>query len=146
MKIMAPAGDQDRLLAAIKAGADEVYMGVAGFGARRFAKNFSVDEYADVIDLAHRSNVAVHLTFNTVLSDSEINLAYPDIKRLYETGLDGVIVQDFGVASWLRESFPDLSLCASTQLSPGNHYEGSSQNFQHFSQNWLPKSIPISFL
>lgn len=143
MKIMAPVGDQDRLLAAIKAGADEVYMGVAGFGARRFAKNFSVDEYADAIDLAHRSNVAVHLTFNTVLSDSEINLAYPDIKRLYETGLDGVIVQDFGVASWLRESFPDLLLCASTQLSPGNHYELNWMKEQGFKRAVLARELSL---
>lgn len=123
MRIMAPAGDFDRLAAAVKAGADEVYMGVAGFGARRFAKNFSVDEYAAAIDFAHRSNVSVHLTFNTVLSDAELELVYPDMKRLYESGLDEVIVQDFGVVSWFRDNFPELSLCASTQLSPGNAAE-----------------------
>lgn len=120
---MAPAGDIDRLHAALKAGADEVYMGVAGFGARRFAKNFTVDEYTDAIDLAHRSNTSVHMTFNTILSDAELELIYPDMKRLYEAGLDEIIVQDLGAVQWLQENFPELPLCASTQFSPGNAKE-----------------------
>ncbi|MBQ9813011.1 MAG: U32 family peptidase [Thermoguttaceae bacterium] len=143
MKIMAPAGDRERLEAAIKAGADEVYMGVAGFGARRFAKNFSVDEYVAAIDLAHRSNVSVHLTFNTILSDAELNLVYPDLKRLYEAGLDEVIVQDFGVASWLRESFPELPLCASTQLSPGNAIELNWFEKQGFKRAVLARELSL---
>ncbi|MBP5621532.1 MAG: U32 family peptidase, partial [Thermoguttaceae bacterium] len=143
MKIMAPAGDQERLVAAIKAGADEVYMGVAGFGARRFAKNFSVDEYAAAIDLAHRSNVSVHLTFNTILSDAELNFVYPNLKRLYETGLDEVIVQDFGVATWLRESFPELPLCASTQLSPGNAIELNWYEKQGFRRAVLARELSL---
>ena len=112
MKIMAPAGDAERLSAAIKAGADEVYMGIAGFGARRFAKNFSVDEYARAIDEAHRCDVSVHLTFNTIMSDAELDGVYADMKRLYETGLDEAIVQDMGVATWLRENFPELRVDA----------------------------------
>ncbi len=118
MKIMAPAGDAERLTAAIKAGADEVYMGIAGFGARRFAKNFSVEEYARAIDEAHRSDVSVHLTFNTIMSDAELEGVYADMKRLYEAGLDEAIIQDMGAATWLRDNFPELRLCASTQLSP----------------------------
>lgn len=123
MKIMAPAGDSDRLDAALKAGADEVYMGLVGYGARRFAKNFSVDEFCAALDKAHRANVSVHLTFNTVMTDAEMERVYPDLKRLYENGLDAAIVQDFGVVSALKEFFPELKLCASTQLSPANSAE-----------------------
>ncbi len=140
---MAPAGDYERLVAAIKAGADEVYMGVAGFGARRFAKNFSVEEYVDAIDFAHRSNVAVHLTFNTILSDAELDLVYSDVKRLYESGLDEVIVQDFGVASWLRGNFPDLPLCASTQLSPGSVAELNWFEKQGFARAVLARELSL---
>jgi len=143
MKITAPAGDYERLTAAIKAGADEVYMGVAGFGARRFAKNFSVEEYVDAIDFAHRSNVDVHLTFNTILSDAELELVYPDIKRLYEAGLDEVIVQDFGVASWLRGNFPELPLCASTQLSPGSVAELDWFEKQGFARAVLARELSL---
>lgn len=143
MKIMAPAGDKERLNAAIKAGADEVYMGVAGFGARRFAKNFSVEEYCEAIDLAHRSNVSVHLTFNTMLSDAELELVYPDIKRLYEQGLDEAIVQDLGVAQWLKTNFPELPLCASTQLSPGNIQELNWYEQQGFKRVVLARELSL---
>lgn len=143
MKIMAPAGDSERLEAAIKAGADEVYMGVAGFGARRFAKNFSVDEYAAAIDRAHRAGVSVHLTFNTVLSDAELDLVYPDIKRLYEAGLDEAIVQDLGAAQWLRSNFPELRLCASTQLSPANGVECSWYEKHGFTRAVLARELSL---
>ena len=143
MKIMAPAGDFDRLVAAVKAGADEVYMGVAGFGARRFAKNFSVEEYADAIDFAHRSNVSVHLTFNTVLSDAELDLVEPDLRRLYEAGLDEVLVQDFGAVSFLRDRFPDLPLCASTQFSPGTAAELNWLAAQGFHRAVLARELSL---
>ena len=143
MKIMAPAGDFDRLVAAVKAGADEAYMGVAGFGARRFAKNFSVEEYADAIDFAHRSNVSVHLTFNTVLSDAELDLVEPDLRRLYEAGLDEVIVQDFGAVSFLRDRFPDLPLCASTQFSPGTAAELNWLAAQGFGRAVLARELSL---
>ncbi|MBR5626415.1 MAG: U32 family peptidase [Thermoguttaceae bacterium] len=117
MKIMAPAGDYERMSAAIAAGADEVYMGIAGFGARRFATNFSVDEYCRALDEAHRYGVRVHLTLNTILSDTEFEVVHPGVTRLYEAGLDAVIVQDFGVVRWLQENFPKLPLHASTQMS-----------------------------
>ncbi|MBQ7028947.1 MAG: U32 family peptidase [Thermoguttaceae bacterium] len=143
MKIMAPAGDFDRLVAAVKAGADEAYMGVAGFGARRFAKNFSVEEYADAIDFAHRSNVSVHLTFNTVLSDAELDLFEPDLRRLYEAGLDEVIVQDFGAVAFLRDRFPDLPLCASTQFSPGTAAELNWLAAQGFGRAVLARELSL---
>ena len=144
MKIMAPAGDFDRLVAAIKAGADEVYMGVAGFGARRFAKNFSVEEYASALDYAHRANVEVHLTFNTILSDAELDLVYSDIKRLYEAGLDEVIVQDYGVASWFQSNFPELPLCASTQLSPASALELNWYAEQGFRRAVLARELSLA--
>ena len=143
MKIMAPAGDRERLNAAIQAGADEVYMGLAGFGARRFAKNFDAAEYCAAIDFAHRSNVDVHLTFNTVLSDAELNLVYPDLKRLYECGLDEVIVQDLGAAAWLRDAFPELPLCASTQLSPASGIELEWFEKQGFKRVVLARELSL---
>ncbi|MGI6402055.1 MAG: peptidase U32 family protein [Thermoguttaceae bacterium] len=144
MKIMAPAGDSDRLDAALKAGADEVYMGLVGFGARRFAGNFAVDEYCAAIDKAHLANVSVHLTFNTVLSDAEFEEAYPDLKKLYEAGLDSVILQDFGAISWFKERFPALKLCASTQLSPANSFEVDWYEEQGFSRVVLARELTLN--
>ena len=146
MKIMAPAGDFERLEAAIKAGADEVYMGVAGFGARRFAKNFTVEEYADAIDYAHKRGVDVHLTFNTMLADAELDQVYPGMKRLYEAGLDAVIVQDFGVVRWFQENFPEISLCASTQLSPASALELNWYEENGFARAVLARELSLDEL
>ena len=146
MKIMAPAGDFERLEAAIKAGADEVYMGVAGFGARRFAKNFTVEEYADAIDYAHKRGVDVHLTFNTMLADAELDQVYPGMKRLYEAGLDAVIVQDFGVVRWFQENFPEISLCASTQLSPASALELNWYEANGFTRAVLARELTLDEL
>ncbi|MGN1274455.1 MAG: peptidase U32 family protein, partial [Thermoguttaceae bacterium] len=71
MKIMAPSGNIDCMNAAIRAGADEVYMGISGFGARRFAKNFSVQEYCDAVGEAHRYGTAVNVTLNTIMAQEE---------------------------------------------------------------------------
>ncbi|MDD3585546.1 MAG: U32 family peptidase [Thermoguttaceae bacterium] len=117
IKITAPAGDQARFEAALKGGADEIYMGLSGYGARRFAGNFSCDEYCKSIDQAHRAGATVHLTLNTIMSERELDTVGPQIKKLYHAGLDAVIVQDFGVARWLRSFFPELPIHASTQMS-----------------------------
>ena len=54
MKIVAPAGNMERFYAAVKAGAQEIYMGLKGFGARRNAENFTLDEYKEALDYAHK--------------------------------------------------------------------------------------------
>lgn len=114
---MAPAGGPDAFDAALRAGADEIYMGVAGYGARQFAQNFSVEQYCRSIETAHLFGAKVNLTFNTLLTDSERESAFPWLNQLYEAGLDAVIVQDWGVADFLFANFPELSVHASTQFS-----------------------------
>ena len=115
--IMAPAGGPDAFDAAIKAGADEIYMGVAGYGARQFAQNFSVEQYCSAIKTAHLYGAKINLTFNTLMTDSERESSFPWLNDLYEAGLDAAIVQDWGVADFLIENFPGLAIHASTQFS-----------------------------
>ncbi|MDO5579524.1 MAG: U32 family peptidase [Planctomycetia bacterium] len=143
IKIMAPAGDKERMIAAIKAGADELYMGIAGFGARRFAQNFSVEEYCSAIDLAHQYGVSVHLTLNTILSDREMDDLYNDLSRLYQAGLDAVIVQDFGVVRFLRSNFPGLPLHASTQMSISHPEEIEWLGEQGFKRAVLARELSL---
>lgn len=119
-KILAPAGGRGAFDAALRAGADEIYMGLVGYGARQSAANFTTDEFCRALDDAHTSGVTVHLTFNTVMSAAEIERAAPDIARLDASGLDAVIVQDLGAAEFLRENFPHLALHASTQMALAN--------------------------
>lgn len=117
MKIMAPAGSPESMNAAIRAGADEVYMGISGFGARRFAQNFSVEEFCHAVDFAHKHGVQVNITLNTIMSAAELEDLEPTLDRLYVSGVDAVIIQDLGFARLLQQRFPDWARHASTQLS-----------------------------
>lgn len=94
MKIVAPAGNMERFYAAVKAGAQEIYMGLKGFGARRNAENFTLEEYKEALDYAHKRGVKIFLTLNTIMMEKEMEFLYPNLKVLYEHGLDAVIVQD----------------------------------------------------
>lgn len=117
VELLAPAGNMQAFLAAVNAGADAVYMGLKTFNARVMTSNFEIDEYIYAIDYAHKRNVKVYLTLNTLLYDNEIEKALQDVITLYNVGLDGIIVQDLGFASVLRKALPDLPLHASTQMS-----------------------------
>ncbi len=125
MKIIAPAGDIERMKAAIKAGADEVYLGLKGIGARRFAINFTKNELKEAIDYAHLRGVKVLLTLNTIMKDKELEILYPNLLELYEYGLDAVIVQDLGVFRFIKDNFEGLEIHGSTQMTIGNHVEAN---------------------
>ncbi|MDO5114091.1 MAG: peptidase U32 family protein, partial [Planctomycetia bacterium] len=143
MRIMAPAGDVLCMEAAIRAGADEVYMGIAGFGARRFAKNFSVQEYCEAVQEAHRFGVAVNVTLNTIFSNEEIVGLRGSLEMLYAAGTDAVIVQDLGFAHFLRTHFPDWAVHASTQLSIASRNEARWAQEQGFSRLVLARELSL---
>jgi len=117
VELLAPAGGYEAFIAAINAGADAVYMGLKDFNARVMTNNFTIEEYISAIDYAHKRNVKIYLTLNTLLLDSEISKAVQSVYELYKVGLDGVIVQDLGVASLIHKLMPKLPLHASTQMS-----------------------------
>ena len=125
MNILAPAGNYEKLVAAVKAGANEVFFGLKGFGARRNNENLAMQEVFDGIDYAHSRGVKTLMTLNTILKDSEINSMYNNIKRVYEHGIDAVIVQDLGFVKFLKENFPDLKIHGSTQMTVANHIEAN---------------------
>jgi len=125
MNIVAPAGNYEKLKAAIKAGANEVYFGLKGFGARRNNQNLNIQEILDGIDYAHLRGVKTLLTLNTIMKDVEIDSAYYNISRIYEHGIDAVIVQDLGFVKFLKENFPELTIHGSTQMTVANHVEAN---------------------
>ena len=125
MNIVAPVGNYEKLEAAIKAGANEVYFGLKGFGARRNNQNLNIKEILDGIDYAHLRGVKTLLTLNTIMKDVEIDSAYYNISRIYEHGIDAVIVQDLGFVKFLKENFPELTIHGSTQMTVANHVEAN---------------------
>lgn len=116
-ELLAPAGSYDSLKAAVGAGADAVYLGGARFGARAYADNFSEEELCHAIGYAHLHGCDLYLTVNTLLKDQELEELGSYLKPYYESGLDGVIVQDLGVMSYIQEYFPGLPIHASTQMT-----------------------------
>ncbi|WP_307904963.1 peptidase U32 family protein [Haliovirga abyssi] len=141
MEIVAPAGSPSSLKAAIKAGADAVYLGIKGFGARRNAVNFGVDEIVEYIDYAHLRGVKIYLTLNSIMSDNEIESIYRNVKKLYLAGIDAIIVQDFGVFKFLKENFKNLNLHASTQMTITNNLEAKFLKENGFDRAVLAREL-----
>lgn len=111
LELLAPARNADIAIDAVMAGADAVYIGGPGHGARQSAAN-SVAEIARVVAVAHRFNVKVYVTVNTIVYDAELSVVERLIWELYRVGVDALIVQDMGV---LRMNLPPIDLHASTQ-------------------------------
>lgn len=119
-EILAPAGSWEALLAAIAAGADAVYLGGRQFGARAYASNFDEDALQKALHYAHLRGVKIYVTVNTLIKDNEMAAAYHYAVWLYQQGVDGLIVQDWGLLSLLRRQLPTLPLSGSTQMSLHN--------------------------
>ncbi len=117
MELLAPAGNPAAFYGAVKAGADAVYLGSQRFGARAYAENFTVEEIGECIRYGHIMGCRLYLTVNTLMKEGELKELYDHVLPLYEAGLDGAIVQDFGALHLLRECFPGLELHASTQMT-----------------------------
>ena len=116
-EVLAPVGNSEMLVAAVRTGADAVYFGSDKFNARRNADNFSGEQLKKAIEYAHLNKVKCYLTLNTVIKDSEIPAALELVSEVVCYGIDAVIVQDLGLARLLHERFPNLPLHASTQMS-----------------------------
>ena len=141
MKIVAPAGNMERFYSAISATADEIYLGLKGFGARRNAENFTIEELKKAIDYAHLRGSRIFLTLNTIMTNREIELLYPTLKDLYNYGLDVIIVQDLGYAEYLHKNFPSIEIHGSTQMTVANYYEINYLKELGFKRIVLPREL-----
>ena len=111
LELLSPARDAEIAREAILHGADAVYIGGPGFGARHNAAN-PVQDIARLVEFARQYHAKVFVTLNTILHDNELELARQQIHELYDAGVDALIVQDMGV---LELDIPPIELHASTQ-------------------------------
>jgi len=111
LELLAPARDADIGIEAINHGADAVYIGGPGFGARKSADN-EVADIARLVEYAHRFHARIHVTLNTILRDDELEPARRMVQQLYDAGVDSLIIQDMGL---LELDLPPIQLHASTQ-------------------------------
>lgn len=108
---MAPAKNFESLQAAVDHGADAVYMGGVGFGARSGACN-TIDDVARAAEYAHQYGVRLYATLNTLIYDDEVEAARAHAQQLLDAGVDALIVQDMAYARMGLEA----ELHASTQM------------------------------
>lgn len=126
MELLAPAGNYQSALSAINAGADAIYIGGKSFSARSYSSNFTNDEIKELIKYAHIRDVKVYVTLNTLIFEDEFFDAVEFAKFLYFNDVDGILLQDLGLASYLHKVFPSLVLHASTQLNCHNLIQAKS--------------------
>ena len=117
MELLSPAGRWEAMEAAVQNGADAVYLGCGELNARRGAENFTPDQLPQAVSYCHLYGVKLYLTLNTLPSDREFAEAERMLRLASRCGVDGVIVQDWGVAALAREIVPDLPLHGSTQMT-----------------------------
>jgi len=120
IELLAPAGSFEALKAAVESGADAVYLAGEKFGARAYAENFAGEQMLKAVEFAHLRGVAVHVTVNTIIADSELDELAAYIKFLRRANVDALLVQDLGAASIAKQVAPEIPLHASTQMTIHN--------------------------
>lgn len=115
-EILAPAGSPEAVLAALRCGADAVYVG-AGYSARNDSADFTLAQLQQTAELCHLYHAGLHLAVNILLTDREFPEFENFLKSAVQCGIDACIVQDLGVLHYIHEIIPDLPLHASTQMS-----------------------------
>lgn len=105
------------MIAAVRSGADAVYLGAKDFSARAGADNFDFEQLKDAVGYCHVRAVKVYLTLNTIVFDDELEQVGQTIVSAAKAGVDALIVQNLGVAYLAKKLVPQLKLHASTQMS-----------------------------
>jgi collagenase-like PrtC family protease len=140
IELLAPARDADIGIEAINHGADAVYIGGPGFGARDKAGN----EIADIERLvrhAQRFHARIFVTLNTILRDDELEGARRMVWQLHEAGVDALIVQDMGL---LELDLPPIQLHASTQTDIRSPEKARFLQDVGFSQMVLARELTLA--
>ncbi|MCM1529405.1 MAG: U32 family peptidase [Alistipes sp.] len=116
-EILAPAGSMEALTAALRTGADAVYLGGKKYSARNSAANFGDEELKEAAFLCHSHGAKLYLAVNTLISDGELTDLAEYIIKAAAAGVDAFIVQDLGASRLIRELVPDACIHGSTQMS-----------------------------
>lgn len=125
-ELLAPAGDTQRLKAAVSFGADAVYLAGEEFGMRTAATNFSSEELLQGVDYAHQNGVKVHITCNTVPHNAEMERMPDYLKYLNDIGVDAIIASDFGTMELVKKYAPNTELHVSVQSGITNYHSANA--------------------
>ena len=120
-ELLAPAGDMERLMAAVKYGADAVYLGGTMFGMRAAPANFGPDELPEAVRYCHDRGVKVYLTCNVLPRNDELAELPEFLINAQKAGVDALIISDIGVLAMAKEYVPDMEIHISTQSGIVNY-------------------------
>lgn len=120
MELLAPAGNMEKLKAAILFGADAVYLSGKAYGLRAFSDNFDLDEMVEAVAYAHAHGVRVYVTVNIYARNEDLQDLPPYLLDLSNLGVDAIIISDLGVLKILRETLPEMEVHVSTQANTTN--------------------------
>lgn len=121
-ELLSPAGGIEEFYAAMNAGSDAVYTGLKLYSARKNAKNVSPDELNEITSYAHLIGKKVYVALNTILFDDEINKLISIMPKILKAAPDGIIIQDIGLFSVLKQFSKGVELHASTQMTADNYF------------------------
>ena len=116
-EILSPAGNFEKMRAAIRYGADAVYLSGQVFGMRAAADNFTVDEMREAVAYAHAREVKVYLTLNTMPREHEYPMLEKYLSEIGDIGLDAMIIADVGVLTLVKKMLPNMEIHISTQAN-----------------------------
>jgi len=143
-ELLAPAGDEVSLRAAVAAGADAVYFGLrGGFNARARADNFAVADLPRIFDFLRARGVKGFVTFNTLVFDRELPVAEAALADIARAGADAILVQDLGIARLAHEVCPELPLHASTQMTVSSAEAAAIAKSLGVTRVVLPRELSI---
>ena len=116
-ELLSPAGNFEKLRAALLYGADAVYLAGRRFGMRSAADNFTDDELRDATEYVHARGKKIYLTMNTMPHGNEYEAMRQFLRTVKDYGIDAMIVADLGVMATIREIIPNMEIHVSTQAS-----------------------------
>lgn len=142
-EILAPAGSMESLIAAVRCGANAVYLGTKRINARRGATNFTFEELKQAVEYCHARDVKIYLALNILISDSERELAYKTVEAGLSLGVDAFIIQDLGLAKIIHSHFPTARMHASTQCSVNSPEGFKALEKMGFVRAVLPREMSL---
>lgn len=121
LEVLAPAGDEERLAAALNYGADAVYLGRKQFGMRASPMNFDFEQLCSAVKTAHEMGVKVYVTCNTLPRNNELPFFERFVREAVEAKVDALIVADIGLLMLIKRYAPDMEIHISTQTGIVNY-------------------------
>lgn len=143
-EVLAPAGDRERLEAALRFGADAVYLGGKLFNMRAGTRSFTQEELAEAVKLTHQMGKRLYLTCNTLLNNEEADLLSKYLAEVHEMGVDAAIVSDIGVLMAAHRAVPELELHISTQAGVTNWLTAAELHLLGAKRVVLARELPLT--